>query len=359
MNPYPPSNCPPAPPGPPGPNNYPPQFQPGPPGPQGPIPPSPGYDPTYIPTGNAAAEADALRKAMKGFGTDEKILINILTSTTSPTQMSLIQQTFNQRHNRSLEKDLTSETSGSFKRAVVMLATGPLASDVTYLHEAMHGMGTDEDALNDVLLGRSNADLTAIKHAYAQKYGKSLVDAVRGELSGKTERFFVMLLDARRPENVYFDPQGVESDVRELHRSSKAQAGTDEVGAFSVFVNSSDQRLVAVAREFERVYHVALEEVIRDEFSGHLKSALLGMLGLAKDKVAFYAGLLKEALFVDEECVDKGRLAYWVVRLHWDPRLFGAVKGFMRGELSAMVRRRVDSGESSKSAQGFVITLVP
>jgi annexin A7/11 len=83
----------------------------------------------------------------------------------------------------------------------VALCDGPLMHDVHMLHEAMSGPGTKEQVLNDVLLGRSNADLRAIKSAYHQTYRRSLEDAVKGELSMKTERHFMIVLQAVRAED--------------------------------------------------------------------------------------------------------------------------------------------------------------
>ncbi|PWY80777.1 Annexin [Aspergillus sclerotioniger CBS 115572] len=343
------------------PPGYPPQqFQPFPSGPYGPYPPnpnyappqqpsmpsrlSPGYDSTFVPPATAITEADTLRKAMKGFGTDEKTLIRVLAGTTDPNQMAIIRHTYQTRLNRSLEKDLKSETSGSFEDILVSLATGPLDSDITYLHDAMSGLGTDETALNDVLLGRTNADLNAIKHAYAQKYHKSLLETVKGELSGKTERFFEMLLDARRPEvGTPFDRQGIDNDVRELHRATVGKAGTDEISVFAIFLNSSDERLSVLQGEFERVYHVRLDKVIRDEFSGHLEDALVGMLARARDPVLYHGTVLKECLFGDG--VKEKRLVHWVVRLHWAPMYFDRVKAMLGGELGKWVRNYISGGD--------------
>lgn len=54
-----------------------------------------------IPAANfdASRDADALRKAMKGLGTDEKTLISILGNRTTDQRMQ-IKETFKTKHNR-------------------------------------------------------------------------------------------------------------------------------------------------------------------------------------------------------------------------------------------------------------------
>ncbi|KAF7586512.1 hypothetical protein BBP40_008772 [Aspergillus hancockii] len=298
-------------------NNYPPPNR-------APVPPSLGYDPTQKAPGDASREADSLRKAMKGWGTNEDTLISVLTRP-DPLQIALIRQTYTEKIGRNLEKDIKSETSGSFEQVLVSLVLGPLGSDVTWLRESLAGIGTNEKAITDVLIGRSNADLKAIKAAYADKYQRSLVDDIKSDLSGKTERFFVMLLEARKPENsAYFDPQSVDADVREIQHATEGQTGTDEVAVSAVFLGSSDAKLCAISLAYEERYHISLEKVLDKEFSGHLRDGLISMLRRAKDP--FQYDLDKLASCCNESSCDTDRLIYWMVRLHWDPRYFQAIK---------------------------------
>lgn len=52
----------------------------------------------------------------------------------------------------------------------------------------MAGVGTHEDLLNELLLGRTNLEIHLLKEGYQRTFGKDLVRAVQGELSMKTER---------------------------------------------------------------------------------------------------------------------------------------------------------------------------
>ncbi|KAL3490251.1 hypothetical protein BJX62DRAFT_207696, partial [Aspergillus germanicus] len=277
-----------------------------------PAPPSLGYDPDQRASGDASKEADALRKAMKGWGTDEAALINVLAKP-DPLQMALIRHTYMERHGRNLEKDLKSELSGDLELALLSLAAGPLGQDTAYLKEAISGIGTDEVAINDVLIGRSNADLRAIKYGYVSKYSKALVDDIKSDLSGKTEKFFVMLLNAVRPERgTYFDQASIDKDVHELHVATTAKTGTDEIGVAAVFLGASDAKLQAVAQAFEAKYHISLEKTIKDEFSGHLEKALLAILSRSKDPLKFDVETLLAIVPVGGGAPDIKRLIYWV-----------------------------------------------
>lgn len=137
---------------------------------------------------------------MKGFGTDEKTLIRVL-SNKDPLQIEAIKSAYFRNFSRTLEKDIISETRGWFETGLVSIVRGPLLHDVHLLNSAMDGPGTKEKVLNDVLLSRSNADMRAIKSMYQHTFHKSLESAVKGDLSMKTERHFLIVLGANRAED--------------------------------------------------------------------------------------------------------------------------------------------------------------
>ncbi|RDW81596.1 annexin [Aspergillus mulundensis] len=306
-----------------------------------PAPPSLGYDPDQRASGDASKEADALRKAMKGWGTDEKMLIDVLAKP-DPLVMSLIRHTYMNKHGRNLEKDLKSELSGDFEIIMLSLAAGPLGQDIAYLRDAMSGIGTDETAINDVLIGRSNADLRAIKYGYVQRYNKALVDDIKSDLSGKTEKFFLMLLNAARPERgTYFDQASVDKDVHELHLATNAKTGTDELSVAAVFLAASDQKLAAVSQAFEAKYHISLEKTIKDEFSGHLEKALLAILARSKDPLKFDVETMLHIVPPGGAKADIKRLIYWAVRLHWNPPYLVQVKEALQVRTGSDFGRRI------------------
>ncbi|OCT53628.1 Annexin A11 [Cladophialophora carrionii] len=313
----------------------------GPPPPQGPPPgqynqyggsppfappaqPSPGYIPGAAAQGDASRDADALRAAMKGFGTDEAALIRIL-SKPDPLQMALLRNTYNQRHRRDLEKDIKSETSKYFRDTLVALVQGPLMHDVHSVHEAIKGLGTKESVLNDVLLGRSNADLRAIKAAYQQTFRHTLEADVKGDLSLKTERLFDMVMSAtRNEESAPVIPHELEHDCSELHRAMDGRVGTDQIAVCSILAKRSDGQLRAIAHHWQQKYHSSLEKVIESEFSGHMRDALVLMVRRATDRA------MSDAIQLEDAMAGVGTkdvlLVQRVVRVHWDRMHLDQVK---------------------------------
>lgn len=200
---------------------------------------------------------------MKGFGTNEKELIRVL-STKDPLQVEALRSAYYRIFSRSLEKDIISETRGWFETGLVALVQGPLLHDCHSLYNAMSGPGTKEMVLNDVLLGRSNADLQAIKSKYQQTFGRSLEGDVRGDLSMKTERHFMIVLGASRAEDsAPVIPQEIDRDVMDLYRAGEGKMGTDEMMFCSILSTRNDNQIRAISFAYEQKFRRRLDEVIR------------------------------------------------------------------------------------------------
>lgn len=317
--------------------------------------PSLGYVPGQTAPGDYRQQCDQLRKAMKGFGTDEKALIAVLAPL-DPLQMAAVRATYTTHIGRDLYKDVKSETGGYFEQGLLAVIEGPLMHDVICAHEAVDGIGTKEWMLNDVLLGRSNADLNAIKTAYEQKYRRSLTRDVEGDLSFKTADLFKAVVRAdRREESVPVNPQAVEDEVRTLHGSTAGRMVNNIAEVSGILARSSDAELRAIDQGFHRRYHVSLEKHLEKEFSGHMEDAFLHMLRTATDPA------MRDAILLEECMAGMGtkdeRLVVRVVRVHWNRNHKERVKAAYRHRFGKNLVDRV-RGETSGDYGRLMVALL-
>ncbi|KAL4780960.1 hypothetical protein BJX76DRAFT_360329 [Aspergillus varians] len=336
------------------PPQHPQHFQQGPPQGYGAPPslapsmPSLGYAPGQVAPGDFRREADALRKAMKGFGTDEKVLIQVL-SKLDPLQVAGVRSTYSSHIRRDLYSDVKSETSSYFRQGLLAIIDGPLLHDTMLARDAVQGIGTKEWLLNDVLLGRSNADLNAIKTCYDRTLRRSIERDVDSDLSFKTKTLFSNVLHAaRHDENAPVDYRTLQAEAQ--HINSK---NGDAVS--SLFARSSNNELKALSQAFSERNRTSLESHIEKEFSGHMKDALLYMLRSALDPAMRDAVLL-------EECM-KGmgtkdeRLVVRVVRVHWNRQHLVNVKRAYQHKYKQDLLLRV-KGETSGDYQRLLIAML-
>lgn len=284
--------------------------------------------------------ADQLRAAMKGMGTNEKKLIEVLTSL-DPLQVESVRQAFAARHHRSLAPDIESETSGYFRDGLVALARGPLEQDVHNLDDAIRGAGTKEAVLNDVLLSRSNADIHAIKAAYHRKHNRSLESDVRNDLSMKTARLFDMVLQGNRNEEsspVY--PQQTDQDVQALYHATEGKTGNDALNVCAILSNRSDGQLRAISHAYQHKFRRPLVDVLKSEFSGHMEDALVFILSAAEDRAKHDATLLEQTM--KGPGTKDNLLVNRVIRIHWSRERMSqakaAFKHFYHKDLASRIQ---------------------
>ncbi|EAW14340.1 annexin [Aspergillus clavatus NRRL 1] len=317
--------------------------------------PSMGYVPGQMAPGDFRREADLLRKAMKGFGTDEKALIQVLAKL-DPLQMAAVRSTYSNHIRRDLYRDVKSETSSYFRQGLLAVIDGPLMHDVNSAREAVQGLGTKEWLLNDVLLGRSNADLNAIKAAYEHTFHRSLQKDVEGDLSFKTLNLFTAILRATRHEESHpINPQVIEEEARAIHGATSGRMVNNVDEVCGIFARSSDNELRAINQAFGHRYTTSLEKHIEKEFSGHMKDALLHMLHTALDPAMRDAELLEECMkgmgTKDEKLVVR------VVRLHWNRPHLNQVKRAYQHRFNKDLIARV-RGETSGDYQRLMVALL-
>ena len=144
--------------------------------------------------------AEVVRGAVKWAGTNDENLINA-TVHLDTLRIAGLRQAYTSSIRRDLEKDIEGDTSGHYLDALLAILRGPLLHDVCCIHRAIKGLGIKETILNNVLIGRSNADMRATKAVYQQTFGKDMVADVRGDLSRDPKKLFTMMMEATRNED--------------------------------------------------------------------------------------------------------------------------------------------------------------
>jgi len=159
--------------------------------------------------------------------------------------------------------------------------------------------------------------MRAIKHAYQTTFGRSMEADVKSDLSMKTERLFGMVIAANRAdESTPVNLQERDHDCSELHRATEGKAGTDQITVCNILASRSDGQLRAIAQHYQQKYHIALVDVVKKEFSGHMEDALLLMLNRALDRAMTDAEQLEETM--KGIGTKESLLVNRAVRVHWD-----------------------------------------
>ena len=218
-------------------------------------------------------DAETLRNAMKGLGTDEAAIIKVIANRNN-AQRQKIKSAYKTAYGRDLIDDLKSELKGNFEDAVVALFEPPVEYDVDQLRKAMKGAGTDEDTLIEIIASRPNWLLKQIKDKYQEKYKKSLEDAVAGEVGGDLKRLLTSLLQCNRSENAHPNDAECQKKAKELIDAGEGKWGTDESVFKKSFTLSSPMELALISRHYHKLSGKTILEAIKKEFSGDMQKLL-------------------------------------------------------------------------------------
>ncbi|XP_048053604.1 annexin A5b [Megalobrama amblycephala] len=242
---------------------------------------------------NANNDAEVLYKAMKGLGTDEDAILQLLTAR-SNAQRQEIKAAFKTLHGKDLVDNLKSELGGKFESLIVALMTPPIMFEVTCLRDAIKGAGTDEKVLIEILASRSANEINEIKSLYKREHNDDLEEDVTGDTAGHFKRMLVVLLQASRQQGIQ---EGlIQSDAQALFAAGEQKYGTDEGQFITILGNRSSAHLRRVFEEYRKLSGFEIEESIQRETSGTLQEVLLAVVKCARSVPGYFAESLYGAM---------------------------------------------------------------
>ncbi|TNN47953.1 Annexin A5 [Liparis tanakae] len=228
---------------------------------------------------SAEQDADLLNKAMKGFGTDEDMVLMLL-SARSNEQRQQIKATFKTAYGKDLVSTLKSELGGLFENLIVALMTPPTSYDALQLHKAIKGVGTEDDVLIEIMASRTGEQIKDIVKVYEKEFNEKLEEDIRSDTSGHYQRLLVILLQASRQEGV--DEENVEKDAKvrsedDLYAAGEGRFGTDEDQFITILGRRSAEHLRKVFDAYKKLYDADMEDSVEGETSGNLENLLLAV----------------------------------------------------------------------------------
>ncbi|GLH10919.1 Annexin, partial [Gryllus bimaculatus] len=228
-------------------------------------------------------DAEVLRLAMKGLGTDEKTIITILCKRANVQRLDIALE-YKTLYGKDLIQDLKSELSGNFRNLIVALMTPLSEFYAQELHNAMKGLGTDENCLIEIMCSLRNYEIKRVCKSYEKQFKRHLENDLVDDTSGHFRRLLRSLCTANRNENEIANKEAAFNDVKDLLRAGELQFGTNEPIFNAVLCSRGFEQLLLIFEEYERVTGHTIEKAIKREFSDFFAERLYkSMKGLGTD----------------------------------------------------------------------------
>jgi len=243
--------------------------------------------PSVVAARNFDCEKDCqtLRDAMKGLGTDEDTIIEIICAR-DYKQMADIKKSFQQMFGRVLEDDLKSELGGKLEKVVLAITKSPMEQMAATLRGAVKGLGTDETAIIEIMCTSTNEELAQIKEIYKKAYSHDLMKDLVDDTSGDFKRLLVsMSAGDRDQDGAPLSDGDVQTTAQKLYDAGEGKMGTDEEAFNMVLARRGFHQLRQIFHFYNR--HLSPEKgiigAIKSEFSGSIKDAYLAIATTALD----------------------------------------------------------------------------
>uniref|UniRef100_A0A8C9TG08 Annexin n=1 Tax=Scleropages formosus TaxID=113540 RepID=A0A8C9TG08_SCLFO len=200
---------------------------------------------------------------------------------------------------------------GNVQPTIVPYPDFDVVADIKAIRKACKGLGTDEQAIIDILANRSSAQRIEIKKAYFEKYDDEIAtykDAymqvherdleadIEGDTSGDVRKLLVSLLEGGRDESYEVDEAQAEQDAVALFEAGEGRFGTDESTFSYILAHRNYLQLQAIFKIYESLSGTEILDAIDEETSGTLKDCYVTLVRCAKNPQLFFARRLNAAM---------------------------------------------------------------
>ncbi|XP_077418909.1 annexin A2b [Vanacampus margaritifer] len=225
-------------------------------------------------------DALELKAAMKGLGTDEETLIEIVCSR-NHRQMADIQKVYRDLFKKDLEKDVAGDTSGDFAKLLLALVQTKrdepsnvvdyekIEDDAKSLYDAgVKRKGTDVAVWISVLTQRSAAHLQRVFERYKRYSPYDLKESISKEVKGDLEKSFLTLVECLENKQAYFADR--------LNEAMKGKSAKEKV-VTRILVSRCQVDLMKIRSEFKKRHGRSLYRAISEQTKGDYQKALLSL----------------------------------------------------------------------------------
>ena len=222
-------------------------------------------------------DADTLRESMKGMGTNEDTLIEILTSR-SPQQIRAIKDCYQKKYSRDLEADVKKETSGTLQKILITLlqanrSVNPnpnqaqcqaIAKEIFDAGESK--LGTDESVFNKYFGTLSPHELACVAQFYHKLTGHTILNAIDKEMHGDSKKAYRTIVYATLSPSEYF--------ATRVNEAIKG-AGTKDRLLMRVLITRDEIDMPTIKQYYKQLYGKDMVEAVRKDISGDYQKLMV------------------------------------------------------------------------------------
>ncbi|XP_034444185.1 annexin A2-A-like [Hippoglossus hippoglossus] len=227
-------------------------------------------------------DASEIRGSIKGLGTDEETLIEILCSR-SNDELLEIKTVYKELFKKDLDKDVSGDTSGNFAKLLLALVQTKreepssvvdfekVDQDARKLYEAgIQNKGTDVVTWISIMSERSVPHLQRVFQRYKSYSPYDMQESIVKEVKGDLQKSFLVLVQCFENKQLYF--------AKRLSEAMKSK-GAKEKMVTRIIVSRCEVDLQKICSEYKSNFGQTLQKTVLEHTKGDYQKAMLGLCG--------------------------------------------------------------------------------
>lgn len=227
-------------------------------------------------------DTECLYYAMKGAGTDESTLIEIISSRPN-WLLQKIKLKYKELYNKELVDDIKEDTSGDFQKLLIGLLEcerstnkdvnkencANIAKELNEAKEKQWSIENDQDVFYKYIMLSSRHELSAVAREYYKLSGETMIDGIEKNFKGDAKELLKTVLYSIISPSEYF-----------ATRIKKAIEGfgTDNKTLIRILITRCEVDMPTIKKYYKLLYQKDLVEDVKNDISGDYQKLMIELI---------------------------------------------------------------------------------
>ena len=227
-------------------------------------------------------DAECLNNSLKGAGTDEDCLIEILASRPS-WLLEKIKTKYKEIYNKELEDDVKNDCSGDFQKILIGLLNCKRSYSkevnkeqcetlVKQMHEAKEEnwlIDNEQDFFYKYIMLSSPKELSLVSRIYYKIYGTTILDGIDKKYNGNAKELLNAILYSQISPSEYF--------AKKIKKAIEG-FGTDNKTLIRILVTRCEVDMNIIKRYYKQLFNKDMIEDIKNDISGDYQKLMIELI---------------------------------------------------------------------------------
>ena len=227
-------------------------------------------------------DAECLNNSLKGAGTDEDCLIEILASRPS-WLLEKIKTKYKEIYNKELEDDVKNDCSGDFQKILIGLLNCKRSYSkevnkeqcetlVKQMHEAKEEnwlIDNEQDFFYKYIMLSSPKELSLVSRIYYKIYGTTILDGIDKKYNGNTKDLLNAILYSQISPSEYF--------AKKIKKAIEG-FGTDNKTLIRILVTRCEVDMNIIKQYYKKLFNKDMIEDIKNDISGDYQKLMIELI---------------------------------------------------------------------------------